>query len=253
MARLSEIVESLELELDSESIPDYPGAFNGLQIENSGTVTRVVAAVDACLPVIEQAAQVPGTLLLVHHGIFWQGAQPIAGPFGRKVKAAIEGDLALFSSHLPLDLHPVFGNNILLAEAIGLENPVQLPKDAKSGQSIGLIGGWSGNLDDLINITARVVNGPVHHCSGHRHPIRRVAVVTGAAGGEIIGVARAGADAFITGEGPHWSYVQAEEIGLSVLYAGHYATETFGVRRLAEIVADRFGIPGAFIDHPTGL
>lgn len=253
MARLSDIIEYVDAELIPDSIQDYPGSFNGLQIENSGEITRIVAAVDASLAVIEHAAAVTGTLLIVHHGLFWQGVQKIAGPFRRKIQSALDGDLALYSSHLPLDLHPVFGNNVLLAEAVGIQNLQPLPADAKSGQSHGLIGDWHGQRDHLIEIVAQVVGGPVHHCPGGSSQIHRIAVITGGAGSEVEAVARTGADAFITGEGPHWSYPLAEEVGLNVLYAGHYATETFGVRRLAALVGEKFHLKHVFVDRPTGL
>ncbi len=253
MAKLSEIVDFLEEYLATDRIRDYPGALNGLQIENSGTVFRVVAAVDASLPVIETAAAIPGTLLLVHHGMFWHGTQCITGPVRRKIKAALDGDLALYSSHLPLDVHPVCGNNILLAQALGIQNPQPLPPDPKSGQSMGLIGDWVGNLTNLIEATANAVGSPVHHCPGGSGQIRRVAVITGGAGSEVAAIAKTGADAFVTGEGPHWSYSLAQELGLNVVYAGHYATETFGVRQLSARIAEEYCLECAFLDYPTGL
>lgn len=253
MAKLADITAFLDSFLEIESIRDYPGAVNGLQIENSGSISRVVAAVDASLPVIEEAADVPGTLLVVHHGMFWQGVQTITGPARRKIKAALEGDLALYSSHLPLDLHPDCGNNILLARALGLLDIAPLPVDQKSGLSMGLIGSWQGRRADFLKTTSAAVGGPVHHCPGGPAEIRRVALITGGAGSEVASIAVSGADTFVTGEGPHWSYPLAEELGINLFYAGHYATETFGVRALAERVSNDFSITGTFIDHPSGL
>ena len=120
MASLDELTEFLERELRTAEIPDYPGAINGLQLANRGEVTRIVAAVDASLPVVRAAAEGGGGLLVVHHGMFWQGVQPVTGPFYEKIRIAMEAGLAIYSSHLPLDVHPEWGNNIRLAREIGL-------------------------------------------------------------------------------------------------------------------------------------
>lgn len=253
MAKLEDIVRFLDSYLTTDAIRDYPGAVNGLQIENSGTIRRVVAAVDASLPVIEQAASVPGTLLVVHHGMFWQGVQTITGPVRRKIKTALDADLALYSSHLPLDLHPECGNNILLARALGLDDIQPLPPDKKTGTSIGLIGSWQGSRSDFLKKTSTTVSGPVHHCPGGPEEIQRVAVVTGGAGAELASIRASGADTFVTGEGPHWSYPMAEELEINLFYAGHYATETFGVCALVKRIAKDFGLAEAFIDRPSGL
>ena len=120
MADLAEIVTFLDKELRIAEIPDYPGAVNGLQLANGGKIERIVAAVDASLPVIEAAAAGGPGLLVVHHGMFWQGVQPVTGAFYRKLKIAMEAGLAIYSSHLPLDVHPEWGNNIQLARGLGL-------------------------------------------------------------------------------------------------------------------------------------
>src|SRR6218665_1598626 len=122
MASLEEVVAFLDRELKTAEIQDYPGAVNGLQLQNGGGIPRVIAAVDASLPVIEKAAAGGPGLLIVHHGMFWQGAQPLTGAFFRKIKAAMDAGLAIYSSHLPLDFHSEWGNNIRLCRAIGLEN-----------------------------------------------------------------------------------------------------------------------------------
>ncbi len=251
MVLLDEVVGYLDRELKTASISDYSGAMNGLQLANGGKIQRIVAAVDASLPVIEKAAEGGPGLLMVHHGMFWQGAQPITGAFYRKLKTAMEAGLAIYSSHLPLDVHPQWGNNILLAQAIGLENPQ--PFFDNNGVSMGLHGLWCGSRTDLTDVLRSVLHGPVHLCPGGAEAITKVGVITGAAGGEVGKVAAAGLDSFITGEGPHWSYPLAEELGINVFYGGHYATETFGVKALANATASKFGIPWGFLDHPTGL
>ena len=251
MPKLADIVRHLEQLLNHAGIGDYPGAHNGLQFENSGTVSRVACAVDACEAVLREAASVPGTLLLVHHGLLWGGAQAFTGALRRKVQIAVDGDLAIFSSHLPLDLHPELGNNALLAKALGLKKT----KSAFSakGQMIGLTGELATTRAALAKKLEAAVNGRVHVAPGGPERIKRIGVVTGGAGREVAAAAALGCDAFITGEGPHDSYTLAEELGVNLFYGGHYATETFGVRALAAHVAKKYQLPSAFIDHPTGL
>lgn len=251
MPVLSEMVGFLNRELRVDAIRDYPGAWNGLQVENDGMVRSVAAAVDATRPVIELAALHPDTLLLVHHGLFWQGVQPITGAFREKLGLAFQSNLAIYSAHLPLDLHPEWGNNILLARAVGLVDPQ--PFLEESGTPAGLVGGWEGKVAELEEALQRVLGGPVHVCAAGPNQIRRVGLVTGGAGSMVGKAALEGVDAFITGEGPHWSYGAAEEHRVHLLYGGHYATETFGVRALADAVARQFGLKSRFLHHPSGL
>ena len=251
MAGLTEMVAFLDRELKVAWIPDYPGAMNGLQLANEGRVERIVAAVDASLPVIQAAAAGGPGLLLVHHGMLWQGARAVTDVFYRKLKTAMESGLAVYSSHLPLDVHPEWGNNILLARAIGLMNPE--PVCERDGVFLGLRGSWNGTRDNLAALLRQTLGGAVHVCPGGPEIISSVGLITGAAGGEVEKVAALGLDAFVTGEGPHWSYPLAEELGINVYYGGHYATETFGVQSLAQATAREFRLPWGFIDHPTGL
>lgn len=250
MAELSEIVAFLDGKLRTGEIQDYPGAFNGLQLQNDGKVNRVLSAVDASLAVIEEAAA-EGDLLLVHHGMFWQGVQPLTGPYFKKIKTAIDCNLAIYSSHLPLDVHPDLGNNILLARAIGLENI--RPILEKDGFPMGVAGIWGSSRDNLLAALEKVVGREIRICPGGSSEIEEIAVITGAAGSEVASVEKLGIKTLVTGEGPHWSYVTAEELGTNVFYAGHYATETFGVRALGKLVAEKFGIEFHFIERAGGL
>lgn len=251
MVSLDEIVSFLDLQLKTGLIPDYPGAMNGLQLANGGRIGRVVAAVDASLPVIEAAAAGGAGLLIVHHGMFWQGAQPVTGAFYRKLKVAMDADLAIYSSHLPLDVHSEWGNNTLLAQAIGMERPE--PFCQQEGRAMGLRGSWKGSRETLVGTLEEILGGAVHLCPGGPAEISQVGLITGAAGSEVAKAAAAGVDTFITGEGPHWSYPLALELGLNVIYGGHYATETFGVKKLAELIGAKFALPSQFLNHPTGL
>ncbi len=247
MAKLSEIVSHANRCLRVAEIGDFPGAHNGLQVENSGRVTRVLAAVDAGLPAIKKAAALgSGSLLVVHHGLFWSGVQPVTGVWREKLRVMLDADMALYSAHLPLDAHATLGNNVLLARALGL-------RELKPFLDFGRCGKFSGSLDALVRRVGRVTGRAPWVCAAGPSKPGRVGVVTGGAGDMVEKAAAAGVGAFVTGEGPQWSWVRAEELGINVIYAGHYATETFGVKALAERLAARFRIPWNFVEHAMPL
>jgi dinuclear metal center YbgI/SA1388 family protein len=251
MAKLAAIVRHLAQLLDHARIGDYPGAQNGLQIENSGEVWRIAAAVDACEPVFQEAAAQTGTLLLVHHGMLWGGGQPFTGALRRKLGLAFAQDLALFSSHLPLDAHPTFGNNAQLAKLLGLAKAE--PAFVGKAQPIGVVGSIKTTRAALAAKLEKQLGGRVHVSPGGPEQIRRIGICSGGSGGEVAQAAALGCDTFLCGEGPHHTYTLAEELGVNLVYAGHYATETLGVKALAEYTAKKFRLPWVFIDHPTGL
>jgi dinuclear metal center YbgI/SA1388 family protein len=251
MAELASIVAYLNQYLRTVEVTDYPNALNGLQLENSGRVEKIGAAVDACEPVLIDAAARGVSLLLVHHGLFWSGLQPITGASYRKMRVALEYDLAIYSSHLPLDLHPVVGNNAQLCGALGMKKTE--PFFFEKGQGIGLQGNLTVSLGELAKRLEDALECAPHLCPAGPSKPRRIGVVTGGAGGGVAKAAAEGVDTFITGEGPHWSYTAAEELGINVFYGGHYATETFGVKALAAHLSKRLKVPWEFIDHPSGL
>jgi len=251
MANLRELTDYLDKELRIAEIPDYPGALNGLQIENEGVVSKIAVAVDASLPVFEKAIGQGADLLLVHHGMFWHGAQPITRTLYQKLKRALEGGMALYSAHIPLDIHSQWGNNIQLATKLGMLECE--PFFDWKGIKLGLSQELDLRREDLQAQLAKVVGGPVHICPGGKDRVGKVGIITGGAGSEVAAMAECGIQTFITGEGPHWSYPLAEELGINVLYAGHYATETFGVRALAAELEREFGLDSVFVDHPSGM
>jgi len=248
---LAGIKKHLDEYLDIEGVKDWDNAWNGLQIENSGAVTKIGAAVDACAPVIEAAAGRGVDLLLVHHGLFWRGVQRFEGPFLRKIKTALDNNLAIYSAHLPLDVHPKAGNNALLCAALGFKRTK--PFFFEKGRFIGLQARCSLSRSGLVARLEKALGAPVHVCPGGPARVSRVGVVTGGAGGGVPKAAAEGLDTFITGEGQHSSYIDAEELGINLLYGGHYRTETFGVKALAAHLSRRFALPWEFIEHPTGL
>ena len=250
-ATLSGLVAYLESLLNHAAIGDWGNALNGLQVENSGRIHRIGAAVDACEATLQMAAARGIDFLLVHHGLFWSGLQPVRGAAYRKLKLALEADMAVFSSHLPLDLHPRFGNNALLAKALGFQRPE--PFFFENGSFIGLKARLSVSRTVLRARLQAAVGGPVKLIEGGPERVGVVGLVTGGAGAELFKAAAEGVDTFITGEGPHHCYPAAEELGINLLFGGHYATETFGVKALAAHLSRKYSVPWEFLDHPTGL
>ena len=248
---LKSIVAHCDHILRTAEIGDYDGAVNGLQVENSGEVTRIAATVDATLATVKLAIAAKTDLLIVHHGLFWSKTHPWTGKRRELLQLLIENDLAVYSSHLPLDAHPKLGNNALLAAALGLKS--LKPFFLSHGQNIGLKTSAKISRAELAKRLARVTGAEPKVLPGGTEMCERIGIVTGGAGGELKQAAAEGVDTFITGEGPHRTYALAEELGLNVFYGGHYATETFGVKALAAELSKKFKLPWVFLDHPTGL
>lgn len=242
--------------LRTREVPDYPGALNGLQFEHRGPVHRVGAAVDFSRRAIESAIQRDVNFLIVHHGMFWGGPQPVTGAAFTRVRLLVEHDIAVYGSHLPLDAHPELGNNVLLAAALGL-SPSR-PFATFQGAAIGVAGDADVETSLLLSASDQLArrHGGMARSSaadaGRR--TRRWAICTGAgASTETLREAREAAiDTLIVGEGPHHTAVEAPEVGIVVIYAGHYATETLGVCAIAARVADVYQLPWEFIPAPTG-
>jgi dinuclear metal center YbgI/SA1388 family protein len=251
MPKLAAIVAHLDRHLRHAEIADWSGAWNGLQVENAGDVRKIGAAVDACTWTIERAVEKGISLLLVHHGLFWSGVQPIVGATRRRIQTALDGNLAVYSSHLPLDLHPQLGNNALLSRALGFTRCT--PFFHEKGQFIGLQTKAVLSREELSRRLEKALGHKPHLSPGGPSKTARIGIVTGGAGAEVGRAAAEGVDTFITGEGPQHSYIAAEELGVNLFYGGHYATETFGVKALAAHLSQRFRIPWQFLDHPTGL
>lgn len=251
VADLATLVRHADQLLRTSAFKDWDGAWNGLQVENRGRVTRIAAAVDARLATVRLAVEAGADLLVVHHGLFWSPQIPWTGPRHELIRLLIENNLAVYSAHLPLDAHPTLGNNALLARALGVR--ATTPFFEAKGQLIGLAGTARVDRRTLAERLGAATGSQPVVLPGGPATCRRIGIVTGGAGGEIREAARAGVDTFVTGEGPHWTAALADELGINVLYAGHYATETFGVRALAEHLARRYRIPWQFLDCPTGL
>ena len=254
---LDAVVAHLDGVLRTSEVPDYPGALNGLQVANSGRVAHVATAVDYSRAAIEGAIAAGASLLVVHHGMFWNGAQPFVGPAYERLRLLVAHDLAVYGSHIPLDLHRTLGNNVLLARALGLT------PDGGFARYKQLEIGLSGTTElETATLAERATTFAARH--GHvtvHTPIvpgrrtRRWGICSGA-GASIDTLREAterGLDTLIVGEGPHHTAVEAAERGVTILYAGHYATETLGVRALGAELERAFGLPWSFVGEPTGV
>ena len=248
---LADITAYLDRYLRISEVADEVNALNGLQVDNSGQVSRIAAAVDACQATIDQAAELEADMMLVHHGLFWGGLEPLTGRHGRRMRRLIERGIALYSAHIPLDLHPEVGNNVELARMIGMQE-LEWFGDYK-GAAIGVAGCLDLARGDLVDRIREHLGGAPHVIAAGPDRVSRVGVITGGGGSMIRQARDAGVDTYITGEGAHHTHFDAEEWGLNVIYAGHYATETVGVKALAAHLEERFGLRWEFVDHPTGL
>jgi dinuclear metal center YbgI/SA1388 family protein len=252
--KLESLLQYLDGYLGIPQHPDYARALNGLQVEGPPEIRKVVAAVDASEASISAAAELGADLLLVHHGLFWDGLVPITGRRHRKLLPLLRHGIGLYSAHLPLDAHAEVGNCILLARALGLE-----PK-ARFGRHEGIEIGWWGVLDAPETperfqgrLSAAVGGARVHWVPGGPAHVEKVGVITGAGGSFVAEAVAAGLDALVTGEAAHHHHFDAMEEGVHLFLAGHYATETFGVRALARHLGERFALDWEFLDQPTGL
>ena len=250
-AALVKIVGHCDRLLRTSDVQDYDRAANGLQVANRGTVSRIAAAVDASLSTVRLAVEAEADLLLVHHGLFWGQTHPWTGKRYELLSLLLENNLAVYSSHLPLDLHPRLGNNVRLCAALGLRN--LKPFFHHHGQHIGFRGQTTLTRERLSKKLEQILGAAPVLVPGGPETCRHIGVVTGGAGAELKLAAAEEVDTFVTGEGPHWTYALGEDLGLNVFYGGHYATETFGVKALAAYLSGRFHLPWTFLDHPTGL
>lgn len=256
--QLEKIVTYLDQLLETSTTPDYPNALNGLQLANKGIVTKVAGAVDFSTKAVDATIRESANLLIVHHGMFWAGLKPLIGNTYRQIRRLLDADVAVYSSHLPLDRHPHLGNNVLLAKQLGLTPSRPFARFNE------IFVGTQGISDiETSTLVARAqafshANGGSAIAAGvtdSSRITRRWAICTGAgASAETLAEATLDAvDTLIVGEGAHWTAVDASERGIAVIYLGHYASETLGVYALADDLSREFQLDNVKIISPTGL
>lgn len=228
---------------------------NGLQVEAGREIRRIVTGVDACMALFEAAEARGADLVMVHHGLSW-GGEPrrFTGDVGRRLQFLFNHRISLYAAHLPLDAHPVLGNNAILGGMIGLEDRGMFC--CYDGADIGVRGTLPVPLAvrELSRIYGEKLGyaGVIYGDSGR--PVRRVGCISGGAGQSGLAAALdAGLELLVTGAMEHELYHPAREAGLAVLALGHYGSETAGIRALGELVAEKFGLEAEFIDIPTDL
>lgn len=257
MTELAVIASYLDAVLGTETVPDYPGAFNGIQLANEGPITRIAASVDVSRRVIDAAIREGASLLLVHHGMMWGGAQRITGGVYHRLRLLMAHGVAVYSSHLPLDAHPTFGNNVLLARAFGLEPAGGFARYRTIDVGIrGECDCETASLFSRADAFARLRGGVARSTGiapGRRTHRWGICTGAGASSETLLEAQTLEIDTLIVGEGPHHTAIAADDAGIVVIYAGHYATETLGVSALAEHLTSKFDIPSSFIAAPTGL
>lgn len=251
-----DICKRLDEKLGTSAYADVDASANGLQVGPAGKdVEHVAFAVDAAVETIDRAAAAGADLLVTHHGLFWDGIERMTGKHYRRLAPLVEDDVALYVSHLPLDGHQSLGNAAGVADVLALNE--RTPFGTMGDQFIGQRGTAADaytapELRETLAATLDTGRREVQLLDFGPTRIRDVAIVTGSGVDWLDEAVETGVDALVTGEGKQFAYHEAREAGIHVVLGGHYATETFGVERLQELVDD-WGPETTFIDHPTGL
>ena len=252
MARRDEIVAHLDELLEIESFTDYGP--NGLQVPGAEEVSLVVTGVSAQRELFERAAEAGAQLVLCHHGLFWDFHPRAIGPgMKARLKTLFDADISLAAYHLPLDAHPELGNNVLICELLGLERSE--PFSEFKGRPIGFVGRSAEGIPfaELRRRCAEAFGQEPFVWDAGPETVHSVGVVSGGAQGSFHEAIAHGLDAFLTGETAEHVMAEAREAGVHYIAGGHYATETFGIRRLGDLVADRFGVEHRFVDIPNPI
>lgn len=251
MAGRDEIIEFCDELLDAGSFDDYGP--NGLQVPGTGEVTKVVTGVSAHLELLERARDVEAQMVLAHHGLFWDfHPRALSGPMAARLRVALGSGLSIAGYHLPLDAHPEVGNNALLCSALGFEaRPAELA--VIRGRTIGAVGFRADPIaaDDLFAAVATLLDREPLVFDAGPALVSSIGIVSGGAASNIHDAIALGLDAYVTGEPAEHVMADAREGAIHFIAAGHYATETAGIRRLGDLVAERFGVEHEFIEIPN--
>ncbi len=229
-------------------------SLNGVQVDNDGADIRKIAfAVDACMETFERAAEAGAGMLFVHHGLFWGHPIALEGLHRKRFKFLLDNNIALYAAHLPLDMHPQYGNNAVLAKKLGIET--LLPFGNYSGLNVGFKGTFKESLsiDEAVSRIAFCGRPPLSALPFGVAEIKSAAIVSGGAADAVMEAITCGVDLFVTGDASHSWHHQAREAGINVIVGGHYSTEVWGVRAMMGLCAEQLNMDVEFIDVPTGL
>jgi len=252
MAQLNDIVSYLDELLSAGDFHDYGP--NGLQVPGAGEVSTVVTGVSSHLELFERAAGLGAQFVVAHHGLFWDfHTRSITPTMKRRLRVLFDNHISLAAYHLPLDVHPEVGNNALICAALGLERAERF--GAAGGQAIGFVGRSAEGIafDDLRGRCAAVFGQEPFVWDAGPETVHSVGIVSGAAASSFADAIAAGLDAFLTGEPAEHVMADARESGTHFIAGGHYATETFGIRRIGELVAAEFGVEHHFVEVPNPI
>jgi len=245
------IVSFLDSELRTRDIKDV--SCNGLQVEGALNIKKIGFAVDACMEAYRKAVEQGCQMLIVHHGIIWDGLKCITGGTYEHLKYLFDNGLNLYASHLPLDLHPTLGNNASLASMVSLKK--LKPFGLYKGINIGFEGelAESKPLEKVVNSLCEKLSAQCTVLPFGKADVKKIAIVSGGAADELTEAIYKGVDLYITGEPAHQNYHAALEAGINVIYCGHYHSETTGVKALSALISEKFEIETVFIDIPTEI
>jgi dinuclear metal center YbgI/SA1388 family protein len=248
---LSQLVSLLDAALCIDQFPEDESS-NGLQVEGKEKVRKIGLAVDACGHVFEKASADKIDFLVVHHGLIWGGIKSVRGVLKERIKVLLDSGISLYACHLPLDWHPEYGNNAELLKALSIKRMDEF--GAYHGKRIGY---WGRTAKEMsVEQFASTVDGRLKTRSSwisFGRKVRNVGVVSGGGWSAINDAEKIGIDTFLTGEPSHSGYSLAEEMKVNLVFSGHYATETLGVKAVGRMLKEKLGLPVEFIDHPTGL
>ena len=226
---------------------------NGMQIQAPAEVKKLGFAVDACMATLQKCSELSVDLLIVHHGLFWRNVELVVNQHYQRLKFALEHEIGLYAMHLPLDAHPVLGNNAQLAE---LFNPDETePFAYEDGIDLGVIASFGSPVlrESISDVLRSELDSDPHVLPFGPDKVSKLGIISGAGGSYFPDAIDAGCDSFLTGEPEHVLYHVALERGVNVFFGGHYATETVGVKALMSTIAQEFDVETVFIDYPTGL
>ena len=248
MADIHQITKFLDEELDIHIIQD--SSCNGLQVENDAEISKIAFAVDACQETFEKTKEAGCQMLITHHGLIWDGIKYIKGNTYQKIKYLINNNIALYAAHLPLDMHPLYGNNVQLAKLLNLENTK--PFGYHNDKPIGIMGEVNLTLDEVKDILSSI-NIKTDSLDFGNNEIKTIAIVSGGAAKDTLQAIKVNADLYLTGEPLHYIYHLAKENKINVIFGGHYETEVWGLKALMPLLKRKFNVEVKFMDVPTTI